>query len=61
MISSNDSLTQVNITAGTVINQEDLYTEDNDISENQWYADDKLHISGNLTWDNGSAILGEFR
>jgi len=57
MISSSSSLIPINITAGTVIIQEGYHTTPHDINDGLWWEGDTLFVYGNLTWDNGTAMV----
>ncbi|MFO8019525.1 MAG: transglutaminase domain-containing protein [Promethearchaeia archaeon] len=56
MVHSNSSCMTLNVTAGTTITEGDSYTLNE--KEEKWYNDDILYVTGNLTWDNGSAMEG---
>ena len=57
MIHTNSSLIPLNITAGTILIQEGYHTIPHDISGGLWWVDDTLFVYGNLTWDNGAAMV----
>ena len=60
MVSNSSSYVPLNITAGTIINQINWYTELEFIDENIWIIGDILHVFGNLTWDNNTRITNMY-
>ena len=56
MISSNNSLLQLDINAGTVIIQDGYHSVLEDDAPTEWINGDTLYVYGNLTWDNGTEI-----
>jgi hypothetical protein len=48
----------LNITAGTIIIDGGYNSTPNGVSEGYYYTNDIFHIYGNLTWDNGTAMVG---
>jgi len=58
MINTSSILVPVNITAGTLLLEGGYYSTPNGVSEGYYYVGDILYIYGNLTWDNGTAMVG---
>ena len=58
MIHNSSLLIPLNITAGVEIIQDGYHTTPHDISEGEWWVGDILYVYGNLTWDNGTAMVG---
>ena len=56
MKSSNSSLIQVNITAGTVIIQDGYHSKYESLAPAEWINGDTLYVYGHLTWDNGTEL-----
>ncbi|MHA2128650.1 MAG: transglutaminase-like domain-containing protein, partial [Promethearchaeota archaeon] len=55
MINTSSSLFQLNITAGTNLNQDGFHTKSG-LNPSQWINDDVLYVYGSLNWDNGTAL-----
>ncbi|MGV9197707.1 MAG: hypothetical protein ACOC4M_02555, partial [Promethearchaeia archaeon] len=54
----NSTSISLNVTANTTIIEGSSYTERE--KEKHWYMNDLLHVTGNLTWDNGTAMDGYY-
>jgi hypothetical protein len=51
-------LRNIVVIAGTQIIQDTYYTEYESLYPDIWADNDILYVSGNLTWDNGTALAG---
>jgi hypothetical protein len=52
-----------NVTANTSIIEKSSYTEywrTEGLDREEWYLDDILYVTGNLTWDNGTVMEGYY-
>ena len=59
MIHVNSSFIPINVIAGTVIIEGSYYTDYDSIYpeySDQWIINDTLHVTGSLTWDNGTVM-----
>jgi hypothetical protein len=50
----------LNITAGSIINQIDWYSDLEFIDPSSWILGDVLHVIGNLTYDNSTFLVGMY-
>jgi hypothetical protein len=48
----------INITAGSIIIEDSVWSDWEDYAPNQWIFNDIVHINGTLTWDNGTGMEG---
>ncbi len=53
-VNVNSSFININVTAGSIINEDSYYTKYGLDSDAEWYVGDTLYVIGNLTWDDGS-------
>lgn len=58
MTTTNSSLRNIDVIAGTYLTQNTFYTEYESQYPDLWVDGDTLYVIGNLYWDNGTALSG---